>query len=113
MRTLVEGISGGNFYHCSDDGLNAICGEYAMITGIPESTWGTVTHIGERYCNKCAMLRSYPVNEGPVTTAREWLISGGGGYDGGKEGLAAATWTAVGLIAMLEAFEDDMASGKI
>lgn len=42
-------------------------------------------------------------------TARDWLINGGGGYEGGADGLRASTWTSEGLVSMLEAYEEDLA----
>lgn len=59
-KTLVEGISGTWFYHLSDNGKTALCGAQAMPTGVPESGWGEVTHMKERYCKVCARLRENP-----------------------------------------------------
>jgi hypothetical protein len=42
-------------------------------------------------------------------TAREWLLNGGGGYEGGEDGLRAMTLTAEGLVRFLEAYEEDLA----
>jgi hypothetical protein len=56
-KTLVEGSSGTWFYHFSDDGKTARCGAKAMSTEVPESSWGVVTHLKERYCRVCAEKR--------------------------------------------------------
>lgn len=56
-RTLVEGIHGTWHYHLSDDGKTALCGAQVMISEAPESTWGYVGHLHERYCSKCSKIR--------------------------------------------------------
>jgi hypothetical protein len=56
-RTLVEGIHGTWHYHLSDDGKTALCGAHVMVSDAPESTWGFVGHLNERYCKKCAEIR--------------------------------------------------------
>jgi hypothetical protein len=37
--------------------------------------------------------------------AREWLLSGGGGFEDGEDGLKAVQFTGEGLIEFLEAYE--------
>jgi hypothetical protein len=37
---------------------------------------------------------------------RQWLLQGGGGFEGGEEGLRAATFTGEGLLKMLEAYHE-------
>ena len=51
---IVEGISGTWFYHLSEDGRTALCGDTrVMPTEIPLATWGLKTHLNERYCKQC------------------------------------------------------------
>lgn len=40
----------------------------------------------------------------PINEAREWLLSGGGGHEGGEDGLKATTVTGAGLIDFLAAY---------
>lgn len=54
---LMEGIHGTFYYHYSIDGKTALCGDKVMPTRIPESAWGTRTHLNERYCSRCASIR--------------------------------------------------------
>ncbi len=44
--------------------------------------------------------------------ARQWLLSGGGGFEGGEDGLRASTFSGEGLIEMLEAFAQDLHQGQ-
>lgn len=53
---VAEGIHGTFYYHMRR-GLHehfALCGDQVMHTRIPLSAWGTVTHIKERWCSRCA-----------------------------------------------------------
>lgn len=47
--------------------------------------------------------------EQKVKEAREWLLSGGGGYEGGEDGLRAMTVTGPGLIDFLASFYEHLA----
>lgn len=57
---VVEGISSTWHYHLRDHGQPsplsqpATCGARVMTTEIPLATWGTVGHLRERWCQKCA-----------------------------------------------------------
>ena len=58
---VTEGISGTWFYHLSEDApkpkqQTALCGARVMHTNMPREAWGTVTHIGERWCKKCQSI---------------------------------------------------------
>jgi hypothetical protein len=59
---IVEGIEGYYRYHLSEHNENckpAICGNsHVMITGIPLSSWGIVSHLKERYCEHCDKIYS-------------------------------------------------------
>ena len=39
--------------------------------------------------------------------AREWLLKGGGGHEGGADGLCALTVTGEGLVEFLAAYKED------
>jgi len=54
--TIWEGVESTYNYHISDGGrTDTLCGNtHVMTTGLPLSTWGMKTHIGERYCSKCS-----------------------------------------------------------
>ena len=56
---IVENINGTWFYHWSDqpNGTHALCGAETMRTEIPESAWGFVGDLDERYCKKCEELK--------------------------------------------------------
>jgi hypothetical protein len=57
---IVEGIEGYYFYHLSESGKNmqqALCGNRnVMLTNLRLSSWGTKSHLNERYCKKCEEL---------------------------------------------------------
>lgn len=40
----------------------------------------------------------------PINEAREWLLSGGGGYEGGEDGIKAMTVTGASLVDFLAAY---------
>lgn len=42
-----------------------------------------------------------------TTDPKQWLLSGGGGFEGGEDGLRAVTFSGDGLLYMLEAYRDD------
>lgn len=52
---VTEGVSGTWFYHLgmSEDITHSLCGEQVMPTSLPINSWGVVTHLRERYCDKC------------------------------------------------------------
>lgn len=56
---ITEGVSGTWFYHWSprDKTTWSLCGRHVMATLMPTSAWGLRSHLGERYCEKCAALR--------------------------------------------------------
>jgi hypothetical protein len=39
-------------------------------------------------------------------SAKEWLMSGGGGYEEGEDGIRATTFTVHGVISLLESYEE-------
>lgn len=52
---VAEGIHGTFYYHLrTPDAHRGLCGDKVMPTSIPVSAWGTVTHIKERWCSRCA-----------------------------------------------------------
>jgi len=57
---IVEGVEGYFYYHISpkDRYTHPLCDnkKLTMYTAIPLEAWGTVTHIRERYCDKCQQL---------------------------------------------------------
>jgi hypothetical protein len=53
-RFVTEGIHGTFRYHLSETRSGrALCGARVMLTHIPVSAWGTVSHLGERWCAAC------------------------------------------------------------
>jgi hypothetical protein len=53
--SVAEGINGYFRYHLrAPDSTYALCGAQVMRTSIPVAAWGTQTHIGEKWCQKCA-----------------------------------------------------------
>lgn len=52
---VTEGISGTWFYHLSweSDTTKSVCGARTMPTEASLDTWGTTSHLGERYCKEC------------------------------------------------------------
>lgn len=55
---VVESIRGNFFYHLAVDEDNTICGSKEfMERNLPIETWGMKTHLGERYCHQCDMIR--------------------------------------------------------
>lgn len=55
MLEVSEGIAGTWFYHLSDGPNKAfsMCGARVMVTNVPLSAWGHVSHLKERWCKKC------------------------------------------------------------
>ena len=57
---IVEGVEGYYYYHIAikDMYTRPLCDDkkMTMYTAIPLGTWGMVTHIGERYCEKCKKI---------------------------------------------------------
>lgn len=57
MLKVVEGVEGYWHYHLSETGISgrpALCGnKRVMHTEIPLSTWGTKSHLNEKYCSEC------------------------------------------------------------
>lgn len=55
---IGEGIHGTFSYHLHVEGTHqGLCGTQIMRTSVPLESWGVVTHLGERYCEKCAAAR--------------------------------------------------------
>lgn len=53
---IRESIHGNFYYHISLDG-NVLCGNMnTMITRIPITAWGVVSHLHEKYCKECGEL---------------------------------------------------------
>lgn len=53
---VTEGIEGYWIYHISDDELwpiKSLCGKPTMFSHLNLKKWGTITHLKERYCQKC------------------------------------------------------------
>lgn len=52
---ITEGIHGTWYYHLStpDRLTRGLCGNQTMPTSLPLASWGTVSHLRERYCEKC------------------------------------------------------------
>jgi hypothetical protein len=51
---IGEGIHGTFSYHLHVEGTHqALCGTQIMRTSIPLESWGVITHLCERYCEKC------------------------------------------------------------
>ena len=54
--TIVEGIESVFHYHIAENG-KALCGRRrVMKTAIPLKAWGTVSHLKEKYCEKCEKI---------------------------------------------------------
>lgn len=52
---IGEGVHGTFSYHLHVEGTHqALCGTQIMRTSVPLESWGVVTHLSERYCEKCA-----------------------------------------------------------
>lgn len=47
-----------------------------------------------------------PKGNATIAHPREWLLSGGGGHEGGAEGLKVMTVTGEGLVSFLEAYAE-------
>jgi hypothetical protein len=54
---VVESTTCSRSYHLrvGDDG-KTLCGIEAVPTAIPVTSWGTVSHVRERWCKYCAEL---------------------------------------------------------
>jgi hypothetical protein len=58
---ITEGIHGTWYYHLSrSDQTRSLCGKPVMPTRLPLDSWGTVTHIKERYCSQCQQKADIP-----------------------------------------------------
>jgi len=57
---VTEGIEGCWHYHFSYPGTftKALCGRVVMVTSLPVSSWGKVSHLRERYCQECATRKT-------------------------------------------------------
>lgn len=56
---IGEGVHGTFSYHLHVEGTHqALCGTQIMRTSVPLESWGVITHLGERYCEKCAAARN-------------------------------------------------------
>ena len=43
-----------------------------------------------------------------LPSARKWLIGGGGGHEGGEDGLRAGSWSGEAVIELLEAYRQSI-----
>ena len=60
---IRESIHGNFFYHISLD-KEVLCGkEITLVTLIPISAWGIVSHLGEKYCKECEKIFNEEKNE--------------------------------------------------
>jgi len=57
---ITEGVEGFWYYHLSKPETfnRSLCGKRVMITNLPLSSWGTVTHLNEKYCKDCEQLKN-------------------------------------------------------
>lgn len=60
---IVEGRGSIWAYHLSSGSpLEALCGAATMASEAPLESWGTVTHVGEKYCGECGRLAGMKAN---------------------------------------------------
>lgn len=52
---ITEGVEGYWHYHLShkDNTKKSLCDCHTMHTSLPLNSWGTITHLHERYCKRC------------------------------------------------------------
>ena len=52
---VTEGVSGYYYYHISEylNFTRSLCGKFVMQTQVHLSTWGTTSHIREKWCSEC------------------------------------------------------------
>ena len=52
---VTEGIEGTWHYHVSkiDSIRKSLCGKSVMPTSLSINSWGTITHLNEKYCREC------------------------------------------------------------
>lgn len=84
----------------------AWCGHAAALASQPEQAPAFPVFAG--YGAPGAIAPAQAEEAGTPFDARVWLLAGGGGHEGGADGLRALTVTGEGLIDFLEAFKVDL-----
>jgi len=56
---VKEGVEGYYRYHLAEQSKYlSLCGKRVMNTSVPVRAWGTRTHLGEKWCDRCKQLEN-------------------------------------------------------